>query len=56
MPLTPSGDKVLASMQSSYGRDKGERVFYATANKKPALGAKWHAQKPVAAPRGLSKR
>lgn len=44
MPLSPSGAKVLSSMQSEYGPGKGERVFYATANKKPALGRKWHGK------------
>ena len=55
MPLTPSGSKVLASMRDQYGPEKGERVFYATANKKPALGRKWHG-KSSTAPRSLSKR
>jgi hypothetical protein len=57
MPLTPSGRNVLASMQTQYGADKGERVFYATATKKPALGQKWHgkAGSPTA-PRSLAKR
>ena len=31
-------------MKSEYGADKGERVFYATANKKPTLGRKWHGK------------
>jgi hypothetical protein len=53
MPLTPSGTKVLASMQKEYGAKKGERVFYATANKQPTLGKKWHG---VTASRSLSKR
>ena len=44
MPLSRSGSKVLSSMQESYGSDKGERVFYATANKKPELGKKWHGK------------
>jgi hypothetical protein len=47
MPLTKSGQGVLSSMKSQYGSDKGERVFYATANKKPGLGKKWHATRPV---------
>jgi hypothetical protein len=42
MPLTPSGAKVLRTMRDEYGPRQGDRVFYATANKKPALGAKWH--------------
>ena len=56
MPLTASGSKVLASMRSEYGPDKGERVFYATANKKPALGKKWHGKSASASPRSLAKR
>ena len=55
MPLSPSGSTVLRSMQDHYGPDKGERVFYATATKKPALGAKWHGPKVPAAPRALAK-
>jgi hypothetical protein len=38
MPLSKyyggSGEKVMASMKKRYGKDKGERVFYATANKR----------------------
>lgn len=41
MPLTESGRKVLARMKEQYG-ERGERVFYATANKRPSLGRKWH--------------
>lgn len=55
MPLSRAGAKALRSMESTYGPDKGERVFYATANKKPALGKKWHG-KAAAPSRGLSKR
>jgi len=29
-----SGDKVMANMKKEYGDKGGERVFYATANKK----------------------
>ena len=53
MPLSPSGTKVLSSMKTEYGADKGERVFYATANKKPTLGRKWHGK---TASRRVSKR
>ena len=28
------GRKVMSSMKKQYGEEKGERVFYATANKK----------------------
>lgn len=47
MPLSRSGSKVLGSMRDTYGPDKGERVFYATAAKKPALGRKWHGTRRV---------
>jgi hypothetical protein len=58
MPLTPSGDKVLASMQSHYGGEKGKRVFYASINKGKPGSSKWEGRKPTSptAPRSLSKR
>lgn len=31
-----SAAKAHAAMVKEYGKDKGERVFYATVNKKPA--------------------
>lgn len=33
MPLTAKGKKVLAAMRKEYGPKRGERVFYAAANK-----------------------
>ncbi len=33
MPLTKKGRKIKAAMRKSYGEEKGERVFYASANK-----------------------
>lgn len=30
MPLTKTGKEVLRKMQKEYGKEKGERVFYAT--------------------------
>lgn len=33
MPLTPKGSKIKAAMTKEYGAQKGERVFYASANK-----------------------
>jgi len=53
MPLTRSGAKVLGTMRTQYGASKGERVFYATATKKPALGKKWHG---TTTRRSVSKR
>lgn len=32
MPLTDKGKQVLANMQKTYGKKKGEQVFYATEN------------------------
>lgn len=56
MPLTPSGEKVLSSMQSSYGGEKGKRVFYASINKGKPGSSKWEGGKKPSAPRSLSKR
>ena len=48
MPLSKyfkgHGEKVMSSMQSKYGAEKGKRVFYATANKK-GLGPSEHVVK-----------
>jgi hypothetical protein len=55
VPLTKSGSKVLSSMQSQYGADKGERVFYASINKGKPGSSKWHG-KSSSKPRSLSKR
>ena len=55
MPLTRSGSKVLGSMQSQYGAEKGERVFYASINKGKPGSAKWHGTKRPSAGRLLSK-
>lgn len=43
-------------MKTGYGPEKGERVFYATANKKPALGRKWHGQAASRASRRRTTR
>jgi len=32
MPLTEKGRKIMNNMQRTYGGNKGEQVFYATAN------------------------
>lgn len=32
------GEKVMKSMKKQYGGEKGERVFYATANKRKRQG------------------
>ena len=33
MPLTKKGKKIRASMRKTYGKKKGDRVFYASENK-----------------------
>lgn len=38
MPLTKKGSKILSSMRKQYGKKKGTRVFYASANKKTIRG------------------
>lgn len=38
MPLTTKGKKVKAAMKKQYGKDKGERVFYAAENKGTVRG------------------
>lgn len=53
MPLTSEGAEVLAKMRKTYGSEKGESVFYATANKRKASGRKWHATKGI---KGQSSR
>jgi len=55
VPLTSSGNKVLSSMQSQYGSEKGKRVFYASINKGKPGSSKWHL-KSASAPRSLGKR
>lgn len=44
MPLTKTGKKVLKKMKSkgSYGKKKGESVFYASINKHKAGTDDWH--------------
>jgi len=43
MPLTKKGKKIKARMIAHYGKDKGERVFYASANAGTIEGV--HAQR-----------
>ena len=32
MPLTKKGKQIMEAMQSEYGKERGQRVFYASAN------------------------
>lgn len=50
MPITGDAAKVKKSMEKQYGKEEGERVFYATANKqkrKPETWKKKAAPLPV---------
>lgn len=37
MPLTRRGRKLKRKLEAEYGKDKGERVFYAMENKQRGL-------------------
>lgn len=45
MPLSKSGKQMKAAMKKEYGKKKGESVFYATLNKKPALKRKMEGKR-----------
>ena len=32
MPLNTKGQKIMAAMKKEYGKERGERVFYASKN------------------------
>ena len=38
MPLTKKGAKIKRAMREQYGKEKGERVFYASQNKGTITG------------------
>jgi hypothetical protein len=44
MPLTSKGKKIKASMEKQYGKEQGERVFYASEKKGNIKGV---AKKPA---------
>jgi hypothetical protein len=45
MPLTKKGKKIKAAMQTQYGKETGERVFYALENKGEVKGLDKKEQK-----------
>jgi hypothetical protein len=45
MPLTKSGDDVLANMKREYGEKRGKEIFYASINKGKKGSEKWHQAK-----------
>jgi len=40
MPLTKKGRKIKKAVTKTYGKKKGEKVFYAMENKKKGLSKK----------------
>ena len=38
MPLTEKGRKILASLISQHGKEKGTRIYYAMQNSGKAIG------------------
>lgn len=38
MPLTRKGKKIRRAMKETYGKEKGDRVFYASQNKGTVRG------------------
>lgn len=56
MPLSRKGASIKRDFQSRYGDEKGERVFYANANKKPAFDKAVHGGKRAMGKRRISGR
>jgi len=38
VPLTGKGEKIKKAMKKQYGKKKGEKIFYASANKGTITG------------------
>jgi hypothetical protein len=38
MPRTKKGTKILRAMRKQYGKERGTRIFYASANAKKITG------------------
>lgn len=55
MPLTKTGNEVMASMQKQYGAEKGKSVFYASINAGKAGSSKWHGKKKKPSKKNYSK-
>jgi hypothetical protein len=45
MPLSRRGRKVKEAMEKEYGKDKGDRVFYASENKGVITGLRHRRKK-----------
>ena len=42
MPLTKTGEKILAELKAKHGSKKGKEIFYASINKGIRGSEKWH--------------
>jgi hypothetical protein len=63
MPLSSKGASIKGDFTKRYGAEQGERVFYATANKKPAFDkavhggrARMHEKRRASGRRSVSGR
>ena len=45
MPLTKQGKKIMSAMKDEYGKERGQRVFYAAANKGTIKGVDFKRKK-----------
>ena len=45
MPLTQKGKKIMSAMKEEYGKERGQRVFYAAANKGTIKGVDFRRKK-----------
>jgi len=45
MPVTKKGQKIKKAMEKQYGKEKGARVFYASANKGTIKGVEGKKKK-----------
>ncbi len=45
MPLTKKGKAILSKMEETYGKEQGQRVFYASANKGKIKGVDFKRKK-----------
>lgn len=47
MPLTKKGRKIMSAMKQQYGADKGEEVFYRSANKGTIKGGERYRKRKL---------
>lgn len=56
MPMTRKGKKIMSAMTDEYGKQKGERVFYASVNKGKLTGVEKGQAKSHSAANRTGKR